>query len=521
MGLRGQVVTHSDIEGDILTAMIVSTGFLHETVSMYRNEYFSDYARIIGKWVLEYYLQYRQAPGRNIETIYNSEKNNIKPALATNVGTFLTNLSTKYEDLETFNMPYMVDESRAYYRKQAYTQLFEQGRGMLMLGKTEEVEQLMEDFRGVARATSKWENPFDPVVINMHYAAKEERAYDVLTFRGHLGNLVGILKRGWLMAFMGPMKRGKSFWEQETCFCAAAQKRRVAYINLEMNDPTIRDREYTRLTGLPETPGIYIIPVFDCYHNQVGGCPVPQNQIKGGQTAYGGALYGVDDEKPTYNPENNSQYKTCTNCRLDKTYNKYYIPEVWYTNRNYESSPDGGLVAKRAGQFIKQYGDRFRQITYPAYSANLLDVSRALDELQYTEGFTADIVVIDYADILAPSMASLKGREALDDIWKGMKRMAAERNCLVVTASQSTRKSITKQSIHQTDAAEDIRKVAHADAMFGLNQTEMEKIGNHMRVNMLVHRHKKPSAKEVMVLQQFGLGMTYLDSAYWYTQYNN
>ena len=68
MGLRGQVVTHSDIEGDILTAMITSTGFLHETVGMYRKEYFSDYARLISQWVADYYLQYRQAPGKEIQT---------------------------------------------------------------------------------------------------------------------------------------------------------------------------------------------------------------------------------------------------------------------------------------------------------------------------------------------------------------------------------------------------------------------------------------------------------------------
>jgi hypothetical protein len=466
--------------------------------------------------VTEYYTQYRQAPGTNIQILYNAQKENIKPALATNVATFLSNLSAKYEQQEGINVGHMVDETRKYYRRRGYELLFEQGRGLLMLGNVDEVENLMSEHRGVTKSTSKWENPFDKIVISNHYAAKDEHAYDVLKFRGSLGHLMGTMQRGWLMAFMGPMKRGKSFWEQETCFCAATQKRRVAYINLEMNDPTIRDREYTRLTGLPEKPGVMTLPVFDCYHNQIGDCPVPQNRI--GRVA----LYDPEDDKPVYDPEIDYKgYQPCTVCRVDKAYKIYYTPDVWATYYPYESSPGSKVVVKRAGQFIRQYGDRFRHITYPAYSANLSDVSRDLDELTYTENFVTDIIVIDYADILAPSMPSLKGREALDDIWKGMKRMAGERNCLVVTASQTNRKAITKQSIHQTDTAEDIRKIAHVDGMWGLNQTEQERAFNCMRINELVHRHKKHIGREVMVLQQFGIGATYLDSTYWHTQYTN
>lgn len=515
MGLRRERVAHSDIEGDILTAMVTSTDFLNHTAGMYRKEYFTDYARLVADWVVDYYTQYHQAPGRNIQSIYKVNKEQIKPALATNIETYLTNLNSKYEDLQEFNLPYMVDQAQGYYRKRGYALLFEHGQELMRAGYVEDAQQLLNKFTDVALSTSKWENPFDPNVISRHYHDKEENTNVVLHLRGALGQLAGPLERTWLVAFTGPMKRGKSFWQQEACFNGISQKKRVAYINLEMNPYGVRDREYRRLTGLPDEPGINIIPLFDCACNQLGACPVPQkrtNTIPLYELPPGVALQDVEEDlKPKYEPgDDYGGYQVCTACRGDNTGN--FITDVWYTHTEHGEVPTSALIRQRAGQFIRQYGDRFRQLTYPAYSASLTDVNRDLDDLAYTEGFVPDMVVIDYADILAPSEQGLKGREVIDNIWKGMKRMAAERQALIVTGDQTTRQAINRQSIEQVDTSEDIRKLAHVDAKFSLNQTPTEKEYLCMRVGTLAHRHKKFTRGEVIVLQQLGIGQIYLDS---------
>jgi hypothetical protein len=93
--------------------------------------------------------------------------------------------------------------------------------------------------------------------------------------------------------------------------------------------------------------------------------------------------------------------------------------------------------------------------------------------------------------------------------------MAAERHCLVVTASQSNRKTLDKKDVKASDASDDIRKIAHVDAMFTLNQTGYEKTAGVIRVGIAAHRWKEFSEMQhVSVLQQLSLGQTLLDSEY-------
>jgi hypothetical protein len=94
-----------------------------------------------------------------------------------------------------------------------------------------------------------------------------------------------------------------------------------------------------------------------------------------------------------------------------------------------------------------------------------------------------------------------------------LKNLSDERHCLVVTASQSNRKSFKKKHVTQTDIAEDIRKLAHVDAMMSLNQTPEEKHSSVMRVNMIALRGDDfDEYASCIVTQQLKLGQVCLDS---------
>jgi hypothetical protein len=86
---------------------------------------------------------------------------------------------------------------------------------------------------------------------------------------------------------------------------------------------------------------------------------------------------------------------------------------------------------------------------------------------------------------------------------------------LWATGTQSSRKSIYKKNVMQDDTSEDIRKLAHVNAMFSLNQTETEELLGIMRVGVTVHRHKKSSErKNVIVLGNLSVGQPILDSSF-------
>ena len=64
----------STIENQITTAMIISTKFLSEVSSLFDKDYLKNsFAKIICFWCLDYYKQYKKAPGIHIKDIFKIE----------------------------------------------------------------------------------------------------------------------------------------------------------------------------------------------------------------------------------------------------------------------------------------------------------------------------------------------------------------------------------------------------------------------------------------------------------------
>lgn len=499
---------NSELESDILTAAIISTEFLSHAYKWFESKYFSDYGRVISEWIIEYWEKYRKAPGKSIQNIYNVEHERLQYDLAQNIATYLSNLNDAFEFHSEFNLDYMLDQARQYFRRKSYECLFSEGAELLAEGRIEEAEKLHEEFRGVIKSTSKWENPFSPKVVASHFAELESGNHEVFTFRGALGELIGPLEREWLVAFLGPMKRGKSFWLQEAIIQAITNRRRVAYVNLEMGVKGVRDREYRRLSGLPDDHTKTIrLPKFDCWHNQCGSCPVQHFRKNRIPLRLKDDDYALPDWRDA-----NPDYKICAVCRTKTDLRDNYRPEVWYVPYQARESMSQRNVLRTVKGFVRQYGDRLRQITYPAYSVTISDIRRDLDELAYSDGYYPDMVILDYGDILQTESKVGTERDRISNDWKKMKGLAGERHCLWVTASQTNRVALDKDTVSQKDIAEDIRKLAHVDAMIGINQTEAEKADLITRINVLANRHRNFSAAQVIVLHQLSIGIPYLDS---------
>jgi hypothetical protein len=81
----------------------------------------------------------------------------------------------------------------------------------------------------------------------------------------------------------------------------------------------------------------------------------------------------------------------------------------------------------------------------------------------------------------------------------------------VVTASQSDRTTFGAD-VRQENISEDIRKLAHVTAMFGLNQSDAEYEKGIMRVSQTVVREGRRIVQQVVVLQSLAIGRPCLDS---------
>lgn len=502
----------AEVERLIVTGMIVSGSYISRVSKIWKPEYFQiDYARKIADWCLEYHRTFSAAPQQHIEDIFKSRQREFQDGQRELAEEFLRQISKAHEARDNFNDDYLFEKTRRYFHKRALLMLSEKVEAFTLSDRTEQAHGAIKEFRSIATDMSPWINPLSSAVISEVFSNIDVNK--ILQFPGALGRLIGAFERGWLVGWLGPMKRGKTFWLFECAIRAAMQRLNAVVVSLEMNATTNAMRLYRRVTALPDKPGPVTIPVFDCANNQDGSCTMEErfrfNDVP---------LFSDPEQKKKPPFSSKMDYRPCSWCRGNPKFDERenpYIPSVWYR----EDVIDKVLTAEEVVRAKKQLlplakGERLRFRSYPAFSASIDDLEADLETLELTEGFIPDVIVVDYADILIPPDKRLIERSALDSIWKGLKGMAEKRNCLVITASQSNRGGIKNQgSLEQTDVAEDIRKLAHVDAMFGLNQSRDDRSEMVMRVSTIAHRHRPfhPNI-QASVLNQLDIGLPCIDS---------
>lgn len=502
-----QRVVESDMDKKILTGMIVSTNYCLDVSRIIDLNFFlTSHSKKIAKWILSYFKKYKIAPEQQIKDIFQEEEATLKKEEADLIESFLKELSDRYEEERSIennlNIPYLFDQTIEYFKERALTIHADTVRSLVELGKIGEAEEAVVNYKKVAKTNSQWVNPFSTEVINRVFDNTD--VDNLFKFPGALGNMIGYFKRSWLVGFMAPMKRGKTWWLIEIAVISVLCGYRTVFISLEMSEEEILERFYKRISALASEDGELIYPCFDCKSNQDDTCIKRERKGKG-------RLLLEDGSLPEYSP--NINHTVCTHCR-DKHIPGFII-STWAQVHKVRK-----LTKSTAKLYTKSmadmFGDNLRVLVFPINTANSEDIKSELDNLEYTEDFVPTTIVADYADILGTEQHGLTGRDKTNETWLMLKNLAQTKHALVATATQSSRKSIYKKNVAQDDTSEDIRKLAHVNAMFTLNQTETEEEKGIMRVGVAVHRHKKTyESKNVIVLMQQEVGQPLLDSEYY------
>lgn len=294
-----------------------------------------------------------------------------------------------------------------------------------------------------------------------------------------------------------------TFGLQEIIVQSLTHRLKVFYVSLEGASRNLNMRVFRRISGLGTEHGEMIrYPVFDCTLNQIGSCNLPERKN----------THRLKDTEEAPLPEfdKNNPYRVCTACRGDGS-NRYSV-STWFEML----SPDSlsiSNVMRKMHEFQYMYGkNNLRTKNYPRFGASVTDINRDLDMLEMLEGFVPDVIVVDYADILRPDKIAAD-RFGIDEIWKLLAAMSAERHALVVTASQGNRGSLHKSSVEDSDLAEWIGKLGHVDLFAALHQSKGEKKLGIIRWGILAHRHKEfDPDRHAMVLQNLNVGQQNLDS---------
>lgn len=144
---------------------------------------------------------------------------------------------------------------------------------------------------------------------------------------------------------------------------------------------------------------------------------------------------------------------------------------------------------------------RFYIAEFPSgtMSPNML---KSVLERHKAKGWTYDLVIVDYADIMAPDYRTNDPIENSKQVYIGLRAIAQEWGVAMLTATQSNRegyKAITAKAEHVSD---DFNKVRTADLFISINKTEEEARDGKARLYFAASRNSQ-SGMTVFIEQDF------------------
>jgi hypothetical protein len=494
----------SRIERQIATGLIISTRFIQELKPILKeNSLQLPYVQIIAGWCLDFYENHKTAPGRNIQDIFiEHRKLDLNDDTADLIEDFLTSISDEYERKdETFNVDYYIKKAELHLRSVSLDNLSKNIKKAVVGGRIEEAEALAKGYERITRIRAQGVDPiFD---TKFCVSLFDENSGDKLfSLPGALGKAVGPLERGWLYAIVGSAKVGKTWWLMLIALRALFSGLNVLFLSLEMSEKQMGRRIHHYINSLPtrKWAGELLIPVFDCEKNQKGTCNLSQRISNIDLTTKEGMITSFDLQPFNYRP--------CTACMNTRE----FACSSWYKKTNKEELTLQQVLKKK--EALKRSamirGARFRLIEQPSGKYTMSEFRSHLYNLENYENFVPDVIVTDYADKFKSENRDY--RNGLNEIWEGHKGLAQEKNCLVVTASQSNTARSGKD-IGQGSFAEDIRKLNLVDGAMGLNMTPQEKKMGVSRGLIMANRFDDFSLiSQVKILHQLKVGRPYLDS---------
>ncbi len=452
-------------EKRILIGMIVDTIVLGKIAPKWEKGAFrSKWSNLVGSWCVEYYNSYGKAPGKAIQALYETwaEDNDDRDTTKLVEG-FLTGLSGEYKSLrEESNTNLIIDHAKKHFNKIRALRVAEGVQGDVDSGDVDKALERIKTFSQVEMGHGECIDFFlDKETFFKSFDAKAE---PLIKYPGDLGRFFGnTLSRDSLVSFMAPEKRGKSTWLLDMAWRSCLQRRKTLYISL--GDFSLDEVEMllgVRAARHPLEPDTINYPILLEPNHPTANVEFEERKFKDGLSRQQGW---------------NAVQRTLTS----------------------------KLKTKRS--FLKVQ-------CYPNSSMNVQGINAIVKGLE-REDWTPDVLLLDYADILAPLDGRVDSRHQIDASWRGMKALTQVYHCLVVTATQSDADSYDTYLMSLNNFSEDKRKYAHVNGMIGLNATEEEKELGLMRLNWLQRRGAKFNRKAyIHVAGCMGLGNPCIKSTF-------
>lgn len=504
----------------ILTGMIVDDLFLQRVEPIVRPNLFNDSYITIASLCLEHLKEHGKAPRELIWDLVDDSKLKLNQAAHDACFDSLENLSLDdyLSNQLSYNSEYYLTKAERFFRQRQLERTVQEVKAHLSNEDLEAAENLALKFKKIEQPNLDSINPLlDVDALKAAFQATEEPLFRLPGAYGELLN-PHLVREGFI-AFLGREKIGKTWRLIDLATWALKEKRNVAFFqlgDLSQNNFMVRLAVHlAKKSNLKKYVQPQQIPILDCYENQTKGeC---QNNRSLTTQVRDRATNKADFES------HGKFHETCTRCKNHYKFKGtvWWKEKSWPTNARGEPDPlNWGEAMQAVTKWTKTHKakKRFKLATFPNSTVNVRRIEYYLDMWEEREGYVPDVIILDYADIMAPEDNGQKDfRHQENDRWKALRRLSQERKCLLITVTQSTRGGHKDgQDLTAENVSEEKRKMSHVTAFFALNQTNTEKQQGIIRIApLMVREGHYNTSQQACVLQNLSTGQSYIAS-YWY-----
>ncbi len=264
-------------------------------------------------------------------------------------------------------------------------------------------------------------------------------------------------KELWL--FIGNAKSGKTWMLGQLAKSALMHRYRVVHISLEMSEKRASQRYFQSLFAMAKRGGSYDITKFQLDKLQ---------RINGFDTKKVKPALSMDDP----------QIRKKLERRIDR-----------WSSRILDN-----IIIKE----------------FPSSHLTVLQLRAYLDNLEASEKFVPDLLIVDYPDLLRLDKDNY--RLALDEAFKELRGLAVSRNIALAAVSQSHRSAAKAKQVGVENVAEAYSKIAHSDVVITYTQTAAENKLGLARLYVAAGRNDKDKFS-LVISQSYNTGQFVVDSA--------
>lgn len=140
---------------------------------------------------------------------------------------------------------------------------------------------------------------------------------------------------------------------------------------------------------------------------------------------------------------------------------------------------------------LEPYRNLLRIKEFLPNKTRLVEIENHYNLLKLFDNFDADVVIIDYGDIIKKESSVNSMYSAYGDVFTMMKTFAKEYNIPVVSGTQGKRESMESEIVLGDQTAHSIGKIEVADFVMSISRTHKDKLSDTARFTVVKNRGGK------------------------------